>query len=70
MDKEAQNWMDTAAQNQRNTDYYRDLLVEIGQMFGPEAYVSDDGSVQHDVLCAKVPELVRKLLANQEAPNA
>lgn len=56
------NWYDTAAQNARNTDYYRGLVVEIGAMFGNVAYVSDDGSVQEDVLCAKVPELVRARL--------
>lgn len=53
-----QNWYDTAAQFARNADYYRGLVVQIGKMLGPEAYISDDGSVQDDVLCAKVPELV------------
>jgi hypothetical protein len=51
-------WYDTAAQMSRNADYYRGLVVQIGQMFGAEAYISDDGSVQDDVLCAKVPEMV------------
>lgn len=51
-------WYDTAAQMSRNSDYYRGLVVKIGKMFGEEAYISDDGSVQDDVLCAKVPELV------------
>ena len=51
-------WYDTAAQMSRNADYYRGLVVQIGKMFGAEAYISDDGSVQDDVLCAKVPELV------------
>ena len=56
------NWYDTAAQNQRNTDYYRGLVQEIGKIFGDAAYLSDGGSVQQDVLCAKVPELVKALL--------
>lgn len=51
-------WYDTAAQMSRNADYYRGLVVKIGKMFGKEAYISDDGSIQDDVLCAKVPELV------------
>ena len=55
------NWYDTAAQHARNEEYYRGLVIQIGEMLGDEAYISDDGSVQQDVLCAKVPELVRAL---------
>jgi len=51
-------WYETAAQMSRNSDYYRGLVVQIGKMLGEEAYISDDGSVQEDVLCAKIPELV------------
>jgi len=54
-------WIDTAAQNQRNTEYYRDLVITCGKMLGHDAYVCDDGSVSKDVLCAKVPELVHTL---------
>lgn len=53
-------WMETAAQNQRNTDYYRDLLIECGEIIGEAAFISDDGSVQTDVLCAKIPDLVKE----------
>ncbi len=52
------NWMDTAAQNQRNTDYYRGLLERCGKAIGESAYIADDGSKSEDVLCAKIPELV------------
>ena len=52
------NWMDTAAQNQRNTDYYRSLLVKCGEIIGKRAYTYDDGSVSEDVLCAKIPDLI------------
>jgi hypothetical protein len=55
-------WMETAALESRNKDYYRGLVVEIGGLFGILARTSDDGSVQADVLCAKVPELVRRLV--------
>ena len=58
-------WYDTAAQHCRNEDYYRSLVQEIGLMFGDAAFVSDDGSVQQDVLCAKVPSLVRAALAKK-----
>ncbi|MCK9567707.1 hypothetical protein M0R72_02005 [Candidatus Pacearchaeota archaeon] len=51
-------WYDTAAQMSRNADYYRGLVVQIGKMLGDEAYISDDGSVQDEILCAKIPELV------------
>lgn len=56
-------WIETASQNQRNTDYYRGLVEEIGSHFGEAAYISDDDSVQEDILCAKVPELVAALKA-------
>ena len=51
-------WYDTAAQMSRNADYYRGLVQKIGKMLGKEAYTSDDGSIQDDILCAKIPELV------------
>ena len=51
-------WMDTAAQNQRNTDYYRELLVQCGEFIGEPAYIQDDGGRAEDVLCAKIPGLV------------
>lgn len=60
-------WEETAAFHYRNECYYRDLVREIGAMFGADAYISDDGSVQQDVLCAKVPELVKRLLAKTPA---
>jgi hypothetical protein len=52
------NWYHTAMQEHRNCEYYRGLVEQIGKMLGEEACISDDGSVQDDVLCAKVPELV------------
>ena len=60
------NWYDTAAQHCRNEEYYRGLVQEIGLLFGEDAFISDDGSIQQDVLCAKVPELVRARLTKAE----
>lgn len=60
-------WYETARQHCRNEEYYRGLVVEIGKMLGDEAYIADDGSRMEDVLCAKVPELVRRLLSSQRA---
>lgn len=58
-------WMQTAAQNQRNTDYYRGLLEKCGRSIGVEAYMADDDSLSDSVLCAKIPELVEELLKGQ-----
>jgi hypothetical protein len=57
------NWYETAAQHARNEEYYRGLVQEIGAMLGVDAFISDDGSVQEDVLCAKIPELIRTRLS-------
>jgi hypothetical protein len=55
-------WMETAAQNQINCDYYRGLVVRCGEAIGKDAYIQDDGGVCDEVLCAKVPELVEDLV--------
>jgi hypothetical protein len=60
-------WYETAMQHCRNEEYYRGLVQQIGELFGAVAYVSDDGSVQQDVLCAKVPELVQRTLRSHAA---
>lgn len=60
-------WMDTSAQAYRDADFYRGIIYQIGDMFGVEAKTSDDGSVQQDVLCLKVPELVSKLISKKAA---
>lgn len=52
---------DILAQETRNRDYYRGLVVRIGEGLGEAQYIADDGSKQEDVLCAKVPELVAAL---------
>lgn len=59
--KRIEAWMDTAAENGRNVEYYRGLLEQCGETIGREAYIQDDGGVVEDVLCAKIPELVEKL---------
>ena len=61
-------WMDTAAQFSRNQEYYRNLLVECGKSIGQAAYCCDDGSVSEDVLCDKIPELVKDLCRTSEEP--
>lgn len=57
-------WMYTAAANRGNADYYQSLVVKCGEYIGKEAYTQDDGGVVEDVLCDKVPELVRELVSS------
>lgn len=65
--QEVENWKATAEQESRNRDYYRSLVVQIGEMLGPVAYTQDDGGIVTDVLCAKVPGLVAELLNKASA---
>jgi len=61
---EKDNWIETCKQTQRNTDYYRDLLIQIGEVIGEDAKVCDDGTVVPDILVAKVPELAISIIEN------
>jgi len=61
LEAEKEGWKKTAAQHLRNEDYYRGLVHEVGKHFGADAYISDDGSIQQDILCAKVPDLVARM---------
>lgn len=53
-------WIYYASQNQINTEYYRNLLIKCGEILGDESYISDDGSIQDEVLCAKIPEIIER----------
>jgi hypothetical protein len=55
-------WMQTAAHAYKGVEFYRGIIDECGAAIGVEAYTSDDGSIQEDVLALKLPELVRKLV--------
>ena len=59
-------WVEAAAQESRNREFYQGIVTQIGEMFGPPAYTSDDGSVQDSVLALKVPELVKALLSKKK----
>jgi hypothetical protein len=61
-DEAARIWKETAEQHCRNELFYRDIVRQIGEMFGVAARTSDDGSIQQDVLALRVPELVAALL--------
>jgi len=70
LESQVASWKETAAQAYRNTDYYKGLVVRCGEAIGADSYVCDDGSIQKDVLCAKVPELVEAKVAELEAEVA
>ena len=59
---ELHNWIETAVQSERNAQYYRGLLVQIGERIGIAAKTCDDGTVVPDVLVAKIPELIGSML--------
>jgi len=65
---EAKAWLEAARQHCKNEEYYRNLVQQIGSLFGDVAYISDDGSKQDGILCAKVPELVKEALERMN-PN-
>lgn len=46
---------------------FRAWLREVALMFGEQAYIADDGSRMDDVLIAKVPDMVRALMAERAA---
>ena len=64
--KRIANWMETAAQYHRNTDYYRSLIIRCGESIGEEAYIADDGTKSEDVLCAKVPGIIAAKYRNKK----
>lgn len=66
----ARGWREDAERHLGNEQYYRGLLVEIGSMFGLPARTADDGSVYEDVICLKVPALVRASLNLTAAPGS
>ena len=55
-------WEETARQCQRNYEWYRGLLEQIGEMLGEEVFICDDGSKSQDMLISKIPEIVKKRL--------
>jgi hypothetical protein len=68
--KRIASWMQTAAEGYRGADFYRGIIEQCGAAIGIEAFTSDDGSVQEDVLALKLPELVMKLvLDNRPQPD-
>ena len=65
LEAECNNWKESAAAFARNMEYYQGLVDRIGRAIGPEAYTAEDGSKSDDVLRAKVPEIIERLLSGE-----
>jgi hypothetical protein len=59
---EANAWHETAAQQARDAEFYRDLIDRCARALGQEAFTADDGSVNDSPIRLKVPELVENLV--------
>lgn len=59
-------WMETAAQNQQNRDYYVGLIDSVAPMLGAAMYTQDDGGVVPEPLRACLPKAVAELKARAE----
>ena len=57
-----ESWRQAAEQHHRNEQWYRGLLVKLGQRLGEPVYVSDDGSVSDEPLILKVVERLEQLI--------
>lgn len=62
LDRSSSYWKEVARRHCNNEFYYRSLVERIGLHFGTDAFTSDDGSVQQDILNAKIPELFENFL--------
>jgi gas vesicle protein len=58
---------DDVKREMRNSTYYRDLLLQIAEVLGPEKFICDSGDIAQDVLIAKVPELARAAILSAKA---
>jgi hypothetical protein len=66
LEGERDGWERTAADMANGMAFYRDIVRQAGQHFGPAVYTSDDGSVQDEVLALKVPELAAAVVAERD----
>jgi hypothetical protein len=64
---EANAWHETAAQQARDAEFYRDLIDRCARALGQEAFTADDGSVNDSPIRLKVPELVENLVQGRSA---
>jgi len=60
-------WKEAAEWESRDWEYYRNVVVRIGNLFGRAACAADDGSVWDATLCERVPELVKSLKIERDS---
>lgn len=63
-------WMESARHFANAADYYCGRLDEALALCGPDAYVSDDGSVQDTPIRAKAKELVESVVKERDEYKA
>lgn len=62
LENSVESWRQAAEQHHRNEQWYRGLLVKLGQRLGEPVYISDDGSVNDEPLILKVVEQLERLI--------
>ena len=61
LEREVENWKETAAHFSRSAEYYKGLLDKCAPFLGKGVYICDDKSVVDEPLRAKIPELVERM---------
>ena len=59
-------WEQSAKEFANGMDYYRGIVIAVGEMIGEQSYICDDGTRSDSVLCAKIVELVAAVLAQNK----
>ena len=54
-------WLKDLHQSNRDMEFYRGIVTQIGDKFGNDAKLRDDGTLSDSVLVLRVPEVVAKL---------
>lgn len=60
-------WRGTAEQETRNAFYYRDLLHQIAEKIGSDAYTDEHGGLHEEPLAAKIPAIAVARFFQREA---
>lgn len=62
-------WLKDLHQSNRDMEFYRGIVTQIGELMGPDAFTANDGVVGDSVLALKVPELVKTLIEANQSVN-
>lgn len=64
--KQRDAWKQTAEQEGSNAAFYRDIVREIGELFGDAAKRDDTGTLHQDVLALKVKGCAREMMMQRD----